>query len=103
LLTTPRSPAEGSGFLDWLLRSRQTGRITVAQFPNWPLGVWLLATISMLVVHPTGGVRDLLVVIAWIALGLWAADEVLRGVNPLRRLLGAIVLTWLIVSVVVGS
>ena len=89
--------------MDWLLRSRRTGRITVAQFPNWPLGVWLLATTFMLVAHPTGGVRDLLVVIGWIALGLWAADEVLRGVNPFRRLLGVIVLAWLIVSFVISN
>jgi hypothetical protein len=57
----------------------------------------------MLLAHPTGSVRDLLVVIGRIALGLWAADEVLRGVNPFRRMLGAIVLTWLIVSVVISN
>ena len=86
-----------------MFRSRRTGRITLAQFPNWPLGVWLLATTSMVVTHPTGRVRDLLVGIAWIALGVWATDEVLRGVNPFRRLLGAIVIAWLIVSVVLSN
>ena len=36
-----------TGFLDWMFRSRKTGRITLAQLPNWQLVVWLLASAVM--------------------------------------------------------
>jgi hypothetical protein len=31
-----------TGFLNWTFRSRKTGRISLAQLPNWQLVVWLL-------------------------------------------------------------
>jgi hypothetical protein len=34
------------------------------------------------------------------AIVVWALDEVIRGVNPWRRLLGAVVLTLSVVSAV---
>jgi hypothetical protein len=78
-----------------MFRSRTTGQITVAQFPNWLLSVWLLASAVMWLVHPQGWVHPVLVVLASAALALWAAGEVLRGVNPFRRLLGLAMLAWL--------
>lgn len=30
--------------LGWLFRDRQTGHIVIAQFPNVPLVVWIIAT-----------------------------------------------------------
>jgi hypothetical protein len=84
-----------TGFLDWMFRSRKTGRISLAQLPNWQLTVWLLASAVMWVGHPQGRARDVLVVLASAALALWAADEVLQGVNPFRRILGVAVFAWL--------
>jgi len=78
--------------IDWLFRSRTTGRITVAQWPSWPLAVWLVASVALRLGHLHGGWRTALTVVATAALVVWAADEVLRGVNPFRRLLGAAVL-----------
>ena len=89
-----------AGFLDWMFRSRNTGRITLGQLPNWPLVVWLLASAAMWLGHPQGRVRVFLVVLASAALVLWAGGEVLRGVNPFRRLLGVAVLAWLAFSLV---
>jgi hypothetical protein len=89
-----------TGFLDWMFRSRRTGRITLAQLPNGPLVVWLLASAAMWLAHPQGRVRVVLDVLAWAALALWAGDEALRGVNPFRRLLGLTVLAWLVLSLV---
>lgn len=83
-----------------MFRSRKTGWITVAQLPNWPLGVWLLASLVMWLAHPQGWVRAVLVVVASAALALWAGDEVVRGVNPFRRLLGLATLAWLVFSLV---
>jgi len=91
---------KSTGFLDWMFRSRRTGRITLAQLPNWPLVVWLLAWPVMWLGHPQGWVRAVLAVLASAALALWAGGEVLRGVNPFRRLLGVITLAWLVLSLV---
>jgi len=49
---------------------------------------------------PQGRARDVLVVLTSAALALWSGDKVLRGVNPFRRILGGVVLAWLVVSLV---
>ena len=84
---------------NWLFRNRETGATTIGQFPNVPLFVFAgAATLAWLL--PAGG-RPALA--AWIfsrlALAWWAADEVLRGVNPWRRLLGGTMLAWLLYGV----
>lgn len=89
-----------TGFLNWMFRSRRTGRISLGQLPNWQLMVWLLASAVMRLGNPQGRARDVLVIIASSALALWAGDEVLRGVNPFRRILGGAVLAWLVFSLV---
>ena len=73
--------------VDWLFRSRVTGRITIAQFPNAALWVYLATAVAQRVVH-RGHARSVIDAIGLAALGWWALDEVLRGVNPWRRLLG---------------
>ena len=60
--------------------------------------MWLLASAVMWLGHPQGWVRGVLVVLASVALALWAGDEVLRGVNPFRRILGVTMLAWLDIS-----
>jgi len=47
-----------------MFRSRTTGRITLAQLPNWLLAVWLLASAVMWLGHPQGWVHAVLVVLA---------------------------------------
>ncbi|MGH9043072.1 MAG: hypothetical protein ACRDZ3_22900 [Acidimicrobiia bacterium] len=78
--------------IDWLFRSRETGRITIAQFPNPALWVFIVASVVRRVLDPNGRVDGTLRVVATGALFWWAADEVVRGVNPWRRILGAGVL-----------
>jgi hypothetical protein len=84
--------------VEWLFRNRVTGRITVAQFPNLSLGVFLVAVVVRWVASPTGSAATAVDVVATAALVWWGGDEVLRGVNPFRRILGAAVL----VAVLVG-
>lgn len=72
---------------DWWFRDRRTGRITIAQLPNVPLWIFV-ATVVLRAFVTSGTPRTLLDGIAGVALGWWALDEVLRGVNPWRRLLG---------------
>jgi hypothetical protein len=71
----------------WLFENRRTGRITVMQVPNAPLGVFLVARV-------VGALTDIALLhgIGTAALLVWAVDEIVRGVNPWRRFLGAVVL-----------
>jgi hypothetical protein len=86
----------GRRSVDWLFRSRVTGRYTVAQRPNAPLVLFIGFRIAQAVVSPNGTAHDVLRWLAIVALGWWGVDELLRGVNPFRRILGAAVLTSLI-------
>lgn len=91
--------------LDWLLRDRATGRWVIAQWPNLPLWLFIgTAALGWIVewavpAVPPGGLR-LLQGLSLIALAWWALDELVRGVNPWRRGLGAAVLAFIAVRVV---
>jgi hypothetical protein len=87
-----------AGVIDWMFRNRRTGGLTVAQFPNASLGVFLVATTLRLLVSPHGGYRTAVDLVAGLALFCWAGDEVIRGVNPFRRVLGAAILAALVVG-----
>jgi hypothetical protein len=54
--------------------------------------------IALHVLHPLGRIESGTRVLANVALIAWAADELLRGVNPFRRTLGSGVLLATIVS-----
>lgn len=72
----------------WCFRNRRTGQITIAQFPNLALTLFLASVATGWLVAEGTAHR----VVEWIgvaALGWWAIDELIRGVNPWRRLLGA--------------
>jgi hypothetical protein len=81
---------------DWTFRSTKTGKVTIAQFPNWSLAIFLAASLVRRFVHLTDTPRTLVDVVAAASLAWWAIDEIIRGVNPWRRSLGAIILTCLI-------
>ncbi len=49
-----------------------------------------------LVLDPGGAIGTGLEVVAAVALLVWAGEEILLGVNPFRRLLGAVVLGALV-------
>lgn len=75
----------------WWFEDRATGRLVVAQFPNAALWCWVVLTAVRVVARPSGAVAQ---VVSWGAtatLCWWAGDEVIRGVNPFRRVLGAVV------------
>jgi hypothetical protein len=86
--------------LSWAFRNRRTGRITVAQAPNLALALFLVASVARWVLRPSGGMGTALDAAATAALVWWAADEVVRGVNPWRRLLGGGVLAGVVVRLV---
>jgi hypothetical protein len=86
-------------FLGWFFRNRQTGAITIAQMPNTALWIFLVGTVLLWAWYPAGRIGANLECLVGAALLVWAIDEVVRGVNPWRRCLGAAVLVYEITSV----
>ena len=75
----------------WLFTDRTDGRIVVEQWPNLALWIFLAALVIETFVRQ--GTTGSIVRIAGVAsLTWWAVDEILRGANPWRRLLGGAVL-----------
>ncbi len=86
--------------VDWAFVDRRSGGYTVAQFPNLPLGAFLVLTVVRLAARPAGTAGTALHVAADVSLAVWAIDELLRGVNPFRRLLGLVVVAATLVDLV---
>ena len=84
---------------DWLFRNRQTGRITIAQFPNVPLWIFIAGAAVRRFADTHGDVDAALTVVTTAALVVWALLELFRGVNPFRRMLGGGVLMVTLVGV----
>lgn len=85
---------------DWIFRDRRTGVITVAQVPNLPLWIFLVATVLERI---ASGSHTVMVIAQWtgtVALGWWAVDEIARGVNPWRRLLGVGAAVFVVLRVI---
>jgi hypothetical protein len=95
---TDSSSGVGGRAVRWMLLNRKTGRLTVAQWPNISLSVFIVLTLLAHIFHPRGAVNDLIHVVADVALMVWAADELIRGVNPFRRILGFAVMMATIAS-----
>ena len=81
---------------DWLFRTAD-GAIVIAQFPNWPLWTWLLATLleSLVSIEPW---RSAFYWIGTAALIWWSYLEIAEGVNGFRRILGTLVLIFVFAS-----
>lgn len=87
-------------FVDWAFRDRHTGRVVVAQWPNLWLWVFIAASLVEMVAASDPRVAVVARVVALAFLAIWAGDELLRGVNPWRRGLGAAVLIGSLVRLV---
>lgn len=92
---------ERRGVVDWMFRSREDDRIVIGQLPNLPIWVFLAATVASWVLPEPSTAFTAARIVATGALAWWAVDELVRGVNPFRRLLGAGALLW-VVSGLVG-
>ena len=73
------------------------GNIVIAQPPNLPLIVWIVAT-GLEVIVKSGNIHTVADVIAFGSLFTWAWEELFQGVNYFRRALGLIVLIGAIAS-----
>ncbi|OUL21539.1 hypothetical protein [Nostoc sp. 106C] len=77
------------------------GNIVVAQKPNLPLILWIVATLLKLVIT-TGVANTVLDAVAFGSLFTWAWLELFQGVNYFRRGLGLVVLIGVIASRIAG-
>lgn len=82
-------PAALFGFF----RDRRSGRIVSGQRPNLPLWLFGLMQAVAWITGEGTAIGRWAEVASWIALAVWAGDELLRGVKPWRRCLGAAVTT----------
>ncbi|MEG4812068.1 hypothetical protein QUA82_31135 [Microcoleus sp. F8-D3] len=71
------------------------GKIVIAEMPNLPLSVGILASLLTLIVT-TGKINLGLELVAFGSLFTWAWEELFQGVNYFRRALGLIALIGLI-------
>ncbi len=85
---------------NWLFRDRSTGRIVVAQWPNVPLWIFIAVTAVRTLAHPHGTASTVISIVGMASLAWWAVDELARGVNPFRRILGAVVLLGVLAGLV---
>lgn len=84
----------------WWFENRETGEITIAQSPNWPLWSIGVLYVGRLALTDGSTPHD---AVGWVIRGLWlvwGTAELARGVNPWRRLLGAAVIVWQVVAIV---
>ena len=81
----PLSPA-------WWLRDRD-GHLALVSWPNPALAVSLAAVVIVWAGVLTARQEEAVHWVGQGALIVWALDELLRGASPVRRVLGALVLT----------
>lgn len=80
--------------LQWLFEDK-TRRVVYGQLPNLPIIVWVVSKIFLLV-QWTAPAQALFEAIAFGALFTWAWLEIFDGVNWFRRILGVIVMAFLL-------
>jgi hypothetical protein len=97
--STKEAAAIMSQFMQWFFRNRQTGGITIAQAPNLILWVVIVAGALRWVWPWPGMSATALDIVSRGGLVIWALDEIVRGVNPWRRCLGAAVLIYELVTI----
>ena len=79
--------------------SLQVRGVTVAQFPNPPLIVALLAALVSWIAGD-GTIYEVARAVFYVALTVWAWEEAARGVNAFRKALGVAGLAYVVVGLV---
>lgn len=74
----------------------------VGQFPNAPLLVALAAALVGLFVDDGSPTADVARSVFYVALTIWAYEELVRGVNGFRKALGAGALVFIVVRIAEG-
>ena len=88
------------GSFRWWFESRETGQITIAQFPDWPLFAIGAGYLVRAIADDGSTLVDLAgaaIIGLWV---FWGADEMVLWVNPWRRVLGTVVIAWQLIRLV---
>ena len=72
------------------------GKVVLYQNPNWSLAAW--ASLTVISFLANGSISNATSMLASVALLIWAASEVMSGVNYFRRGLGTVVFLFSLVS-----
>jgi hypothetical protein len=72
--------------LIWLMKFSWPRRFPIVQFPNLPLALAFIAGQAAQRMHGAGHADSQ--AISYLAMAIWAYEELFRGVNWFRRLLG---------------
>jgi len=83
--------------IEKVMRHSWPKRFPVAQFPNPPLIVAIVASIVSRLTD--GRVQAVASALFYVGLGIWAWEELVRGVNWFRRVLGVAGLTYVVVRI----
>jgi hypothetical protein len=103
-MTPDEAIAQGGGSsklrraVRWMFVNRRNGGITVAQWPNVALSVFIALSVAGRLNIAKGTPQTTLRLLSAVAILVWAADELIRGVNPFRRILGLGVLLATIIG-----
>ncbi|MDD1650827.1 MAG: hypothetical protein LUO80_10610 [Methylococcaceae bacterium] len=92
-MSDPQAPTP-TRFIDRCFRDQQ-GRVVIAQFPNWPLWTWAGASLLQWVI-PGGPLTTFLGLVSLSAIVYWSLLEIFSGVNYFRRVLGLVVLVFVL-------
>ncbi len=74
----------------------KNGKITLAQKPNILIIIWIVCIVASR--FTSGSILSVFSIIGLISIVLWAILEIFTGVNYFRRLLGLVVITYVIIS-----
>ena len=80
-------------------RDFKVNNYTVAQFPNAPLAIALIAVVAGRLLNEGSTAYCLSRAVFYVGLTIWAYLELVQGVNGFRRFLGAAGLAYVIYSV----
>lgn len=92
---TPTTQPPGQTFIEKCYKNKE-GQVTLGQRPNVPLVVWLCVRVVLLLLPTTWALYSSLEVLAAGALFTWAWLELFYGATYLRRLMGIVVLVFLL-------
>lgn len=90
-------------WLDWLFKDlySRKGKYVIAEVPNWPLIVFMVAIVLAVIANP-GGYQHFMTVVAYLAISYWGYKEWRGGRSRFRQLLGILGLLAVVGALIMG-
>lgn len=84
--------------INWLFITKD-GKVVIGQFPNIPIIIWLISLIINYLVS-NDKISLVISIVGTLSLVYWALLEITKGLNGFRRLLGLVILLYVISQIV---